>query len=312
MKIFLVSFLLAFYILPAATEVVHNKKTSLLEDSIAKLRELIPSNPFVIYAEQVDEIMRLSGLDRKELLVQLIPIARVFARPPISGYKVGEAALGKSGNIYLGVNLEFLGLPLNAAVHGEQFLIANARSNGESEIAVIALPAAPCGHCRQFLNELDETGQMEILIPNCTPRTLFSLLPEAFGPKDLGLAADLLAQPSECPSFAHESPIVEKASKAAFCSYAPYSNSKSGVAIRTMDGKIYSGSYLENAAFNPSLSPLQAAVVALVMDLREYEEISEVVLVEQSGAKISQEEPTIALLKQLAPNAKFELENREF
>ena len=282
------------------------------EVQMATLKELLPANPFVIRAEKVEEILRVSGMEMEELLSQLMPIARSFARTPISGYNVGEAALGKSGNIYLGINLEFAGLPLNAAVHGEQFLVVNARSHGEREIVMISLPAAPCGHCRQFLNEMDEGESLQILTPNNPPETLAFFLPNAFGPKDLGLKAGLLDQSSECPSFAQESPLTRKALEAAFFSYAPYSRSKSGVAVETMEGKIYTGSYLENAAFNPSLSPLQAALVALVMDLRAYEEIREVILVEQRRALISQEAPTRALLESIAPHAHFKLEKRDF
>ncbi|HSW73430.1 MAG TPA: hypothetical protein VLG44_08515, partial [Chlamydiales bacterium] len=161
----------------------------LSESSMIELNNLLPSNPFVIPADEVKKILQITGLQIEELLVQLIPIAKSFARPPISNFQVGEAALGKSGNIYLGVNIEFLDLPLNAAIHGEQFLIANARNCGETEILIMALPAAPCGHCRQFLNDIDETEQLKILIPNVPPKSLCSLLPEPFGPKDFGLKA---------------------------------------------------------------------------------------------------------------------------
>ncbi len=277
-----------------------------------KLETMIPSNPFVISAERVNEMVPMSGLEVEELLIELIPIAKRFARSPISNYQVGVAALGKSGNIYLGVNLEFSGQPLNATVHGEQFLIVNARNHGETEIVAMALSAAPCGHCRQFLNEIDEKGQLQILIPNTPPRNLSSLLPEAFGPKNLGLATNLFVLPDVYPPFTHESPLVAEALRAACASYAPYSHSKSGVAIHTSDGKIYSGSCLENAAFNPSLSPLQAALVALVTDLRRYDEIVEVVLVERGAAKIGYERSARALLKNIAPDAQFHLENREF
>lgn len=310
MKIITVAVVFSLFALPSISEAVIS--TVPQEVTVKKLEEAIPSNPFFIPAEQVEVILEKCNLKIEELLVQLIPIAKSFARPPVSGYRVGEAALGKSGNIYLGVNLEFSNLPLNAAVHGEQFLIANARNYGETEIVAMALSAAPCGHCRQFLTEIDETGKLLILTPDAPPRTLSSLLPEAFGPKDLGLKANLLAQPTECLWISNETPLLLAALNAAFASYAPYSHSKSGVAIQTNDGKIYTGSYLENAAFNPSLSPLQSAVVSLVTDLRGYEEISEVMLVEQTTAKISQEMPTRALLQQLAPQAQFHLEKRDF
>ena len=62
--------------------------------------------------------------------------------------------LGKSGRLYVGVNLEFPRLPLQHSVHAEQFLIANAAWHGERGLKRIAVNAAPCGHCRQFIAEL--------------------------------------------------------------------------------------------------------------------------------------------------------------
>lgn len=112
------------------------------------------TNPFVIEKKTVNELTAKYGITVQQLLHELVPFAKRFARPPISLYHVGIAGLGKSGTIYLGVNLEFLGLPLSQAVHGEQFLVANARNHGEKELVMIALSAAPCGHCRQFLYEM--------------------------------------------------------------------------------------------------------------------------------------------------------------
>ncbi len=49
-----------------------------------------------------------------------------------------------------------------------------------------------------------------------------------------------------------------------------------------------SGLYLENAAFNPSLAPLQSALVALVMRQEAFANLARVVLVESAGRTISQ------------------------
>lgn len=96
----------------------------------------IAPNPFVISADTVEEITKNEHLNVEELLQLLIPIAKSYALPPISNYYVGAAVLAKSGAIYLGVNLEFLGFPLHQSVHGEQFAITNARSHGETESAI--------------------------------------------------------------------------------------------------------------------------------------------------------------------------------
>lgn len=261
------------------------------------------TNPFFIEKERVDEIISMRGIEVHQLLRELVPVAKSFARPPISNYQVGVAALGKSGNIYLGVNLEFLGCSLHEAVHGEQFLVANARSHGEKELVAIALSAAPCGHCRQFLYEMGGSSSLLILTPDSST-TLSSLLPEPFGPQDLGLEANLMDLGQG--SLKGLSSLADKARHAAANSYAPYSASKSGVAIQTKSGAVYTGSYLENAAYNPSLSPLQAALVSLVIGQEEYDSITHVVLAELASSKISQKGSCLHIVQSIAPQAVFE------
>lgn len=62
--------------------------------------------------------------------------------------------LAGSGDVYIGVNLEFPGCPLSQSVHGEQFLMANLLLHRERSLHTLAISAAPCGHCRQFYSEL--------------------------------------------------------------------------------------------------------------------------------------------------------------
>ena len=71
----------------------------------------------------------------------------------------------------------------------------------------------------------------------------------------------------------------------------------------------FAGSYIENAAFNPSLPPLQAALAALFASGQDADSISRVVLVEVKGAHISQSSFTRATLSSLAPSARFEVFN---
>ncbi|MBS0604692.1 MAG: cytidine deaminase [Verrucomicrobia bacterium] len=272
------------------------------------LSDVLAANPFLIENAKVASILKLTGLDQYQLLQQLIPIAKSFARPLISNYLVAAAGLGKSGNIYLGVNLEFTGVPLNQSVHGEQFVIANARNHGETELLAIATSEAPCGHCRQFFNELGGDATLQILAPDCKPRSLIELLPASFGPKNFGLTGGLLTPCREPFQSRHPNPLIARAIEASHFSYSPYSKSPSGVAIRLSDGPIHTGGCLENAAFNPSLSPFLTALVSVVASKHRYDEMSEVVLVEQKAAKISHAFLTEEHLKRIAPHAKFHLE----
>ena len=79
----------------------------------------------------------------------------------------------------------------------------------------------------------------------------------------------MTAESQELVASRDEVPFLE-ATKAALQqavqSYAPYSHCPSGLAIATAGGAVYSGPYLESAAFNPSLGPLQAAVIDAVID----------------------------------------------
>lgn len=49
-------------------------------------------------------------------------------------------------------------------------------------------------------------------------------------------------------------------------SYSPYSKCPAGAAIITSDGDVYSGPYVESAAYNPSIPPLQTAIIDAVID----------------------------------------------
>jgi cytidine deaminase len=101
--------------------------------------------------------------------------------------------------------------------------------------------------------------------------------------------------------------VAQAARYAAANSYAPYSNSPSGVAIRSRRGNVYRGSYIENAAFNPSLAPLQVALVAMVLANEDFSDIAELVLAEAANNSISQQSATKSLMQVIAPRAEFRL-----
>ena len=83
--------------------------------------------------------------------------------------------------------------------------------------------------------------------------------------------------------------VTQAALNAANSSYAPYSLSYAGVALKTSDGRIYTGGVAENAAFNPSMSPLEAAVVTLTINGgKKYSDITDAVLVEAANSQASQ------------------------
>jgi hypothetical protein len=56
------------------------------------------------------------------------------------------------------------------------------------------------------------------------------------------------------------------ARRACVQSYAPYSRCPAGVSLIAAGNRVYSGGYVESAAYNPSLPPLQTAIIDAVVD----------------------------------------------
>ena len=286
-------------------------------DSRQKLNAVLTAPTFSgqIPAAAVQQIAASEKKSIAALMIALLPLARTFAHPPISNYRVGAVAQGSSGSLYLGFNIEFPGHALGFAVHGEQSALSSAYMHAEPGVTSIALTAAPCGHCRQFMNELTPDGSIEILVDKAAPMKLAALLPLAFGPRDLGrkdgafpIMPANLVHADRSPGLASAAEALSSAALAAArTSYAPYTGSHSGAAIATRSGRIYQGSYIENVAFNPSLSPLQTALVQLILAGDNYASITRVALAEIAAAKISQRSATEVVLSAVAPAVKLEL-----
>ncbi len=262
-----------------------------------------------IPAANVQELMESEGKNSNELMLGLLPLARTYARPPISGYFVGGVTKGFSGNLYFGGNVEFAGLSLGYTVHSEQATLSNAYMHADTGISAIAVSKVPCGHCRQVMSDLSYDAEMEILLEGEAPAKLSYLLPQRFGPKDMGFKDGAFPVKEADLVMAKESsdPLLQASLEAARKSYARYSGAPSGIGIATKAGHIYKGSYIEIAAFNPSLSPLQVALVGLIVSGENYPAISRVVLTEVHGAKISQRGVTEALLAVVAPGVPLEI-----
>jgi cytidine deaminase len=263
-----------------------------------------------ISAKDVAALCKNESLGADGLMLGLLPLAKGYARAPISNFFVGVVVRGKSGNLYLGSNIEIPGQCLGFAVHGEQSALSKAYMNSEESVPALAvIGGAPCGHCRQFMEEISPDGEMEILVPGKPAVKLSSILPDAFGPSALGAKQGALPVRKinlavlDGASDAMMTAAVDAATRA----YAPYSHSPSGIAIRTARGQIYQGSYIENVAFNPSLSPLQTALAQMIAASEPYSAISDVALVEVRGARISQRAVTEAALAAVAPTVKLKL-----
>ncbi len=71
------------------------------------------------------------------------------------------------------------------------------------------------------------------------------------------------------------------------------------MALELRDGTILTGSYAENAAFNPSLPPLQAALNLVILKGYAFADIQRALLAELPDGNISQWAPTVSTLNGL-------------
>lgn len=266
----------------------------------AALQPLLDSADFkgVLRPQDVARLKQETGLDEDVLALALLPIAACCAVATVSNFNVGAISRGVSGHWYFGANMEFEHAPLQQTVHAEQSAITHAWLHGEEKLDAITVNYTPCGHCRQFMNELNSGTAIRISLPGRAVSTLGDYLPDAFGPADLNITERLLT-PVDHGFAAHGDALQQAAINAANHSHAPYSRSFSGVALRSQSGNIFSGQYAENAAFNPSLPPLQAALIMMNMSNEPLHNVQQAVLAECQGSTLSQLDATRATLSAL-------------
>ena len=137
-------------------------------------------------AANLQEILPLDDESRALLAIANAARAKAYAR--YSGYHVGAALVAKSGQVYLGVNIENASYP--AGICAERAAICAAISAGETEFSAIAIaggdeedteaktPCCPCGICRQVLSEFCPPEFPVILADGVY--ALGGLLPHAF------------------------------------------------------------------------------------------------------------------------------------
>lgn len=115
------------------------------------------------------------------------------AYAPYSRFPVGAAVLTEGGDIFAGCNVENASYGLT--ICAERNAIFQAAAQGKRVVRAVAIytptevPTAPCGACRQVLNEFGPEAMVLCLCdgPETIRATLAELLPKAFGPKNLDL-----------------------------------------------------------------------------------------------------------------------------
>lgn len=138
--------------------------------------------------------VRFEDLSHEEqVLVKMAEEARKNAYAPYSGYKTGAAVLATNGKIYIGCNVENA---IYKVPHAEENAISAMAVAGARRIIALCcihkVVGMPCGNCRQLMWEFCGNDPSVKFLGvdlkgNIKTWTISELLPEAFGPKDLGV-----------------------------------------------------------------------------------------------------------------------------
>ena len=110
---------------------------------------------------------------------------------PYSRFRVGAAILTSTGEIFAGCNVENASYGLT--ICAERSAVFGMVARGRRDIVAVAvytptqIPSAPCGACRQVLNEFGPDADVFLFCDasDDVRTTLAQLLPHAFGPKNL-------------------------------------------------------------------------------------------------------------------------------
>ena len=128
-----------------------------------------------------------------ERLFEMARGAMANAHAPYSGFHVGAAVRAGEGGLYSGANVENAAYPEGCCA--ETAAIAAMVLDGARRIEEVVVVAGgeglatPCGGCRQRIREFAGPGTpVHVCGPDGARRsfTLGELLPESFGPENLG------------------------------------------------------------------------------------------------------------------------------
>ena len=129
-----------------------------------------------------------------DALVAAALAARARAHAPYSRFAVGAALRTVDGAVHAGCNVENAAYPEGTCAEAgaiAAMVLAGGRFIAEIVVAGAgSAPCAPCGGCRQKLREF---GRPDLLVRmvdaegrEVLARTLGELLPDSFGPENLG------------------------------------------------------------------------------------------------------------------------------
>lgn len=256
-------------------------------------------------------VARFELADLAELMVLAVGAAKALARPPISRFEVGAVGLeAGSGDLIFGGNVEFPGTHLGFTLHGEGFVATRAFSRGTA-LSVIAIGEAhPCAHCRQYLSEFVWGEGLRLIDPLGHDLGLDALYPWPFDPGYLGergAGPGVRNWPGLRVRGGDHAPdgLIETLLEAGSRSHTPYSRCPAAIALTLADGQTIVGTAIESVAFNPTIQPLQSAIVDLLAHGYAYDDIRTAALGTVRGGAVDYARASAELLAAVAPRARL-------
>lgn len=274
---------------------------------VAHSTDLARDQGSLLLAAEAEALVAQFGLDGVEdLMLLALGAAQRFARPPISQFFVGAVGREReTGNLVLGGNLEFPGTHLGTTVHGEGFVLTRAAARGTAITTLAIGEAHPCAHCRQYLSEFAPTRDMVLIDPLGHRLGMADLYPWPFDPDYLGetgfVPGTLGHEGLELGANTLPADVATALREAGRRAHAPYSKCPGALVLRLADGGLISGFSIESVAFNPTMGPLQAALIHLAAHGRERAEIVSVALGTRAGGPVDYSRSTSELLDSVAP-----------
>lgn len=245
----------------------------------------------------------------RDLMLVLLDRARDFAHPPISNFFVGAVGLeAETGNLVLGGNVEFPGTHLGFTLHGEGFVFTRAYSRGTSISTIAIGEAHPCAHCRQYLSEFAATRTLRLIDPLGHDLSMSQLYPWPFDPDYLGEQGAVPGKvnwPDLRLSADLSDTIIARLLETGSRAHAPYSKAPAALVLELADGNMVTGLPIESVAFNPTIQPVQSALVDLLAHGYDYAAITRATLATTSGGPVDYGRSTAKLLGSVAPHAHF-------
>jgi cytidine deaminase len=126
----------------------------------------------IIFYSEFSSLTELFDEDRE--LIEKAEEAVGGSYAPYSHFNVGAAVRLKSGRIVLGANQENAAYPSGLCAERTAIFSANANFPNDSIVAIailakqkgqiVAMPAAPCGACRQVMIESQKRGGNDIKV----------------------------------------------------------------------------------------------------------------------------------------------------